>query len=38
VYVLLKGHVQQMEAGEVVAVYAPPDFCLSRGDGWPLQP
>jgi CBS domain-containing protein len=30
VYVLLKGHVQQMEAGEVVAVYGPPDFFAFR--------
>ncbi|CDS51679.1 Predicted signal-transduction protein containing cAMP-binding and CBS domains [Polaromonas sp. CG9_12] len=30
VYVLLKGHVQQLEAGEVVAVYGPPDFFAFR--------
>lgn len=30
VYVLLKGHVQQMDAGEVVAVYGPPDFFAFR--------
>ncbi|WP_426147955.1 putative nucleotidyltransferase substrate binding domain-containing protein [Polaromonas sp. DSR2-3-2] len=30
VYVLVKGHVQQMEAGEVVAVYGPPDFFAFR--------
>ena len=30
VYVLLKGHVQQVEAGEVVGVYGPPDFFAFR--------
>lgn len=30
VYVLLKGHVQQLEAGEVVAVYGPSDFFAFR--------
>lgn len=30
VYVLIKGHVQQNEAGEVVAVYGPPDFFAFR--------
>lgn len=30
VYVLIKGHVQQLEAGEVVAVYGPPDFFAFR--------
>lgn len=30
VYVLLQGHVQQLEAGEVVAVYGPPDFFAFR--------
>jgi len=30
VYVLLKGHVQQLEAGEVVAVYGPHDFFAFR--------
>lgn len=30
VYVLVKGHVQQLEAGEVVAVYGPSDFFAFR--------
>lgn len=30
VYVLVSGHVQQMEAGEVVAVYGPSDFFAFR--------
>ena len=30
VYVLIKGHVQQVEAAEVVAVYGPPDFFAFR--------
>ena len=30
VYVLARGHVQQVEAGEVVAVYGPPDFFAFR--------
>ncbi|MDO8456538.1 MAG: putative nucleotidyltransferase substrate binding domain-containing protein [Burkholderiaceae bacterium] len=30
VYVLIKGHVQQSEAGEVVAVYGPADFFAFR--------
>lgn len=30
VYVLVKGHVQQSEAGEVVAVYGPADFFAFR--------
>ena len=30
VYVLRRGHVQQLEAGEVVAVYGPPDFFAFR--------
>lgn len=30
VYVLIKGHVQQLEAGEVVAVYGPTDFFAFR--------
>jgi CBS domain-containing protein len=30
VYVLIKGHVQQTEAGEVVAVYGPADFFAFR--------
>ena len=30
VYVLRKGHVQQLEAGEVMAVYGPPDFFAFR--------
>ncbi|MDB5938802.1 MAG: cyclic nucleotide-binding domain (cNMP-BD) protein [Polaromonas sp.] len=30
VYMLLRGHVQQLDAGEVVAVYGPPDFFAFR--------
>ncbi|MEP6589381.1 MAG: putative nucleotidyltransferase substrate binding domain-containing protein [Polaromonas sp.] len=30
VYVLIRGHVQQLEAGEVVTVYGPPDFFAFR--------
>lgn len=30
VYVLIRGHVQQSEAGETVAVYGPADFFAYR--------
>lgn len=36
VHVVIKGHVQHMESGEVVAVYGPEDFCRPRAHaGWP---